>query len=62
MKELSQAGYYKVDLDLSKFYAHFSSEEEVDKTIKEVFDHYNYLIDTHTAVATMFIKKDIARV
>lgn len=51
MKELSQAGYYKVDLDLSKFYAHFSSEEEVDKTIKEVFDHYNYLIDTHTAVA-----------
>ncbi|MEZ4357541.1 MAG: threonine synthase [Eubacteriales bacterium] len=36
---------------LNEFYAGWVDEEGTRKTIKETFDKYNYLIDTHTAVA-----------
>ena len=37
--------------NLSSFYAGYSKEDVVSKTIKEVFDKFGYLLDTHTAVA-----------
>ena len=36
---------------LKGFYANYSTDEEVKKRINEVYNKYNYLIDTHTAVA-----------
>lgn len=56
MCKLSADGKYSVPSELiSKiqeiFDAGFTSEENVAKTIKEHFEKYNYLCDTHTAVA-----------
>ncbi|MDE5671241.1 MAG: threonine synthase, partial [Eubacterium sp.] len=56
MKQLSENGKYTVSDTLIKdiqsaFNAGFASEDEVNETIKTHFDKYNYLCDTHTAVA-----------
>ena len=56
MKQLAESGKYTVSDTLIKdiqatFNAGFASEEEVNDTIKNHFDKYNYLCDTHTAVA-----------
>lgn len=56
MSELSQNGEYAVsDEVLSKIKAEFfggcCNEDETTATISEMFDKYNYLCDTHTAVA-----------
>ena len=56
MASLSRDGKYKVsDTLLSNikdyFAAGFCDESSVFSTIKEQFDSYNYLCDTHTAVA-----------
>ena len=56
MNELSVNGKYTVSdsliADIQKvFDAGYTSEESVDETIKSHFDKYNYLCDTHTAVA-----------
>ena len=56
MKQLAENGKYTVSDTLIKdiqatFNAGFASEEEVNDTIKYQFDRYNYLCDTHTAVA-----------
>ena len=56
MKQLSVNGKYTVSDTLIKtiqstFNAGFASEDEVNETIKNHFDEYNYLCDTHTAVA-----------
>lgn len=56
MAELSSNGKYSVSEELinkiqSVFDAGFTAEKDVDKTIKEHFDNYKYLCDTHTAVA-----------
>ncbi|MDE6723727.1 MAG: threonine synthase [Eubacterium sp.] len=56
MKQLSENGKYTVSDTLIKaiqttFNAGFASEDEVNETIKNHFDNYNYLCDTHTAVA-----------
>ena len=52
MKQLSSDGYYKMDdIDFDLFYGDYSTEEEVLTTISKVFEEYNYLMDTHTAVA-----------
>ncbi len=56
MKQLAESGKYTVSDMLIKdiqatFNAGFASEEEVNDTIKNHFDKYNYLCDTHTAVA-----------
>ena len=56
MKQLSENGKYTVSDTLIKdiqstFNAGFASEDEVNETIKTHFDKFNYLCDTHTAVA-----------
>lgn len=56
MAELSTSGKYSVSKELinkiqSVFDAGFTAEKDVNKTIKEHFDNYKYLCDTHTAVA-----------
>ena len=56
MKELNTNGVYSVDNETKEkislnFSGYFCAEEDTAKTIKETFDNYKYLIDTHTAVA-----------
>jgi threonine synthase len=56
MADLSKDGKYSVSADLiaeiqTIFDAGFASEADVMSTIKAHFDNYNYLCDTHTAVA-----------
>lgn len=56
MTELSENGQYEVDKEIKDklqdlFFADFSTEEDTKNTIKTIFDKYNYLSDTHTAVA-----------
>jgi threonine synthase len=56
MKQLSADGKYKVSEEVlsalqSDFAAGCCDDEETLKTIKELYEKYNYLCDTHTAVA-----------
>ena len=56
MGKLSTDGKYTVSDELiakiqKEFDAGYTAEENVDDTIKFHFDKYNYLCDTHTAVA-----------
>lgn len=52
MEQLSKNGYYEVEKErLDEFYGAFAAEDEVAETINKVYEEYNYLFDTHTAVA-----------
>lgn len=55
MKQLKENGKYEVPAEikskLDSFYGGFTSDADTSKTVKEVYDKYNYVIDTHTAVA-----------
>lgn len=51
MDGLSQDKSYNVDLNLEDFYGDYSREAEIEDTIKDVYDRYNYIMDPHTAVA-----------
>lgn len=56
MSQLSENGKYTVSNELiseiqKTFDAGFTAENSVDETIKNHFDKYHYLCDTHTAVA-----------
>jgi threonine synthase len=52
MEELSHNGFYHTNKDeLNEFYGDYSTEEEVAQAINDIFKSYNYLMDTHTAVA-----------
>ncbi len=66
MKQLSENGKYTVSDELigkiqNTFDAGFTSETDVDETIKNHFDNYNYLCDTHTAVAVKVYDEYVAR-
>ena len=56
MNELKNEGSYTITdkekkvLD-KEFFADYTDEQECVKTIKDVFDEYGYVLDTHTAVA-----------
>lgn len=55
-RSLNQSGEYQVDKDVMErlnehFYADYCTDEDTKNTIKEVFENYNYICDTHTAVA-----------
>ena len=56
MKELSEDGKYSVDSELfgkisALFDAGYCDDKATKATINEIFKKYNYLCDTHTAVA-----------
>lgn len=55
MKELAEEGVYNIDIETGKkiseiFWAGYSNEEEILKTIGCIYDEYKYVVDTHTAV------------
>lgn len=56
MKDLNTKGVYTVEDEIKSkiaenFSGYYCAEEDTAATIKETFDKYGYLIDTHTAVA-----------
>lgn len=51
MNSLNNDKVYNVDLDLDEFYGEYSNEDEIEETIKDLYEKYNYLVDPHTAVA-----------
>jgi len=56
MKELSTKGFYSIEDDLKEeisklFWADYATETETLTTIECIYNDYNYVIDTHTAVA-----------
>ena len=62
MQELNEKGKYKINSSLKNkldkiFYADYATEEETSAIIKEIFDNYKYLVDTHTAVALSVLGK-----
>ncbi len=62
MAQLKENGEYKLEKSelekiKSEFDAGFTSEEETIKTIKDVYEKYGYLMDTHTAVAWSVYEK-----
>lgn len=55
MEALKNLGYYSVDKQILSevkkvFWSGFSHEKETMDTIKSIYEDYNYVIDTHTAV------------
>ena len=62
MSKLNSDGVYEISEDLTAqilavFDSGYASEEEVYDTIKTHFNSYNYLCDTHTAVAVKVYEK-----
>ncbi|WP_026651706.1 threonine synthase [Butyrivibrio proteoclasticus] len=61
MKELNESGKYDITdamkEKLSDFYGGYATEEETFAAIKDAFENYGYLMDTHTAVASSVYKK-----
>lgn len=56
MDSLSKNGYYKVNDEVkakidSEFYSGYCDDLSTKSTINDIFKEYNYLCDTHTAVA-----------
>ncbi|MBQ8742828.1 MAG: threonine synthase [Clostridia bacterium] len=65
MKSLIDTGRYELDkADHEKiseeFVGYYASEDACRKEIKDTFDKYSYLIDTHTAVAVSCANKYLA--
>ena len=61
MKELNTDGKYTITEEmkekLSDFYGNYATEDEVAKTISDLYQKTGYIIDTHTAVASCVYKK-----
>ena len=65
MSSLKQEGYYEIDADTkakidANFFGYFADEQDTAATIKKYFTEYNYLADTHTAVALSAAEQYIA--
>ena len=55
MKSLKETGRYEIDEETLKsvgrsFTGAYCSEDQTSETIRHIYEHYNYLIDPHTAV------------
>ena len=63
MKDLNKNRKYSVSEtmkeELKPFYGGFASQRETLDSIKDVFDNYHYLMDTHTSVAYSVYRKDL---
>lgn len=61
MNSLEEKGKYSINEDMKKelndFYGNFASQDETKKAVKDVYEEYKYLIDTHTAVAYSVYEK-----
>ncbi len=61
MRRLKENGKYSVPeslkSNLSDFVAGYAGEEEVKRTIADIYDEYGYVIDPHTAVAANVWRK-----
>jgi threonine synthase len=62
MENLKKSGTYSITPAELKamcedFYADWASEEEVAATLKDYFDEYGYICDTHTSVAMCVLDK-----
>ncbi|PWM43871.1 MAG: threonine synthase [Clostridiales bacterium] len=62
MESLSKTGRYELDEETKKlvkdnFIGCYATEEDTKNIIKQTFDKYNYLVDTHTAVALFAAQK-----
>ncbi|MCL2518085.1 MAG: threonine synthase [Oscillospiraceae bacterium] len=57
MRQLNETGRYEVDGLPSDFIGAFCDEENTARTIKETFEKYCYLCDTHTAVGLYCAEK-----
>jgi threonine synthase len=61
MASLGKNGIYEITDDmkaeLADFYGNYSTEEETDQVIHQIYQDTNYVIDTHTAVAASVYKK-----
>lgn len=62
MAELKSNGKYTVSQEIKNyidnlFYAGYTTDLQTRETIKNVYNEYNYLLDTHTAVAYNIMKE-----
>ncbi|MFV0528563.1 MAG: threonine synthase [Lachnospiraceae bacterium] len=61
MRELSEKGSYTITArmksELQDFYGDFATQAETSAEIKRVFEQEQYIMDTHTAVASAVYKK-----
>lgn len=61
MKELSEKGVYTISPEmkekLTDFYGNYASEEETAAEIARLYKEADYVIDTHTAVASAVYRK-----
>ncbi|MDE7340124.1 MAG: threonine synthase [Lachnospiraceae bacterium] len=61
MAALSQTGQYRITEEmggrLADFYGNYASEQETAARIKELYEKAGYVIDTHTAVASVVCQK-----
>lgn len=62
MDELKSDGKYTVTQEIKScidnlFYAGYTNDLQTSETIKNVYNEYNYLLDTHTAVAYNVMKE-----
>ena len=62
MDSLAKEGQYKIDNQTQRlihdiFWSDFADDNETKKSIASVYEEYNYLIDTHTAVGSCVLNK-----
>lgn len=61
MKELSSGGAYSITEDMAEmlddFYGNYAAQEECAKKIHSLYEETGYVIDTHTAVASVVYDK-----
>lgn len=57
MVKLNEVGKFSILNHIDKVYADCAFENEVDDEILRIYNEYNYLIDTHTAVGSVVYNK-----